>query len=108
MDYEARVKLTSSGASGAVLVSAPAEPTLHHFDLWFTTNVATIGTGKYNSTTKITTWTIYLSQQSSDSVKQFSVNSEFTRFPSYRDPAQPLDGIGQYLYPGRFSTPKNP
>ncbi len=78
MDYEARVKLTSSGASGAVLVSAPAEPTLHHFDLWFTTNVATIGTGKYNSTTKITTWTIYLSQQSSDSVKQFSVNSEFT------------------------------
>jgi menaquinol-cytochrome c reductase iron-sulfur subunit len=37
---------------------------------------------------------------------RFSVNSEFTRFPSYRDPAQPLDGIGQYLYPGRFSTPK--
>jgi menaquinol-cytochrome c reductase iron-sulfur subunit len=34
------------------------------------------------------------------------VNSEFKRFPSYRDPAQPLDGIGQYLYPGRFSTPK--
>ncbi len=24
-----------------------------------------------------------------------------------RDPGQPLDGIGQYLYPGRFSTPKN-
>ena len=39
---------------------------------------------------------------------RYSVNSEFTRFPSYRDPAQPLDGIGQYLYPGRFSTPKNP
>jgi menaquinol-cytochrome c reductase iron-sulfur subunit len=37
---------------------------------------------------------------------RYSVNSEFTRFPSYRDPAQPLDGIGQYLYPGRFSTPK--
>jgi quinol---cytochrome c reductase iron-sulfur subunit, bacillus type len=37
---------------------------------------------------------------------RFSVNSEFKRFPSYRDPAQPLDGIGQYLYPGRFSTPK--
>ena len=33
---------------------------------------------------------------------------EFKRFPSYRDPGQPLDGIGQYLYPGRFSTPKNP
>ena len=39
---------------------------------------------------------------------RYSVNSEFERFPSYRDPAQPLDGIGQYLYPGRFSTPKNP
>jgi menaquinol-cytochrome c reductase iron-sulfur subunit len=37
---------------------------------------------------------------------RFSVNSEFKRFPSYRDPAQPLDGVGQYLYPGRFSTPK--
>jgi menaquinol-cytochrome c reductase iron-sulfur subunit len=39
---------------------------------------------------------------------RYSVNSEFTRFPSYRDPGQPLDGIGQYIYPGRFSTPKNP
>jgi len=37
---------------------------------------------------------------------RYSVNSEFNRFPSYRDPAQSLDGIGQYLYPGRFSTPK--
>jgi menaquinol-cytochrome c reductase iron-sulfur subunit len=37
---------------------------------------------------------------------RYSVNSEFKRFPSYRDPGQPLDGIGQYLYPGRFSTPK--
>jgi menaquinol-cytochrome c reductase iron-sulfur subunit len=37
---------------------------------------------------------------------RYSVNSEFKRFPSYRDPAQPLDGVGQYLYPGRFSTPK--
>ena len=39
---------------------------------------------------------------------RYSVNSEFRRFPSYRDPGQPLDGIGQYIYPGRFSTPKNP
>ena len=39
---------------------------------------------------------------------RYSVNSQFTRFPSYRDPGQPLDGIGQYMYPGRFSTPKNP
>ena len=39
---------------------------------------------------------------------RYSVNSEFRRHPSYRDPAQDLDGIGQYLYPGRFSTPKNP
>jgi Rieske Fe-S protein len=28
------------------------------------------------------------------------------RYSSYRDPGQDLDGIGQYLYPGRFSTPK--
>jgi menaquinol-cytochrome c reductase iron-sulfur subunit len=39
---------------------------------------------------------------------RYSVNSNFERFPSYRDPGQPLDGIGQYIYPGRFSTPKNP
>ena len=37
---------------------------------------------------------------------RYSVNGEFRRFPSYRDPAQDLDGIGQYLYPGRFSTPQ--
>jgi menaquinol-cytochrome c reductase iron-sulfur subunit len=37
---------------------------------------------------------------------RYSVNSEFERFPSYRDPGQDLDGIGQYIYPGRFSTPK--
>ncbi len=37
---------------------------------------------------------------------RYSVNSEFDRFPSWRDPGQDLDGIGQYLYPGRFSTPK--
>jgi menaquinol-cytochrome c reductase iron-sulfur subunit len=35
---------------------------------------------------------------------RFSVNSELRRF-SPRDPAEPLDGIGQYLYPARFSTP---
>ncbi len=39
---------------------------------------------------------------------RYSVNSEFERFPSFRDPGQPLDGIGQYIYPGRLSTPKNP
>ena len=37
---------------------------------------------------------------------RYSVNSQFERFPHYRDPGEPLDGIGQYLYPGRFSTPK--
>ena len=37
---------------------------------------------------------------------RYSVNSEFKRYPSYRDPGEDLDGIGQYLYPGRFSTPK--
>ncbi len=34
---------------------------------------------------------------------RYSVNSELRRF-SPRDPAQPLDGIGQYLYPSRFDT----
>ena len=34
---------------------------------------------------------------------RYSVNSELERF-SPRDPAQPLDGIGQYLYPKRFDT----
>jgi Rieske Fe-S protein len=37
---------------------------------------------------------------------RYSVNSEFKRFPSYRDPGQDLDGVGQFLYPGRFSTPR--
>jgi menaquinol-cytochrome c reductase iron-sulfur subunit len=37
---------------------------------------------------------------------RYSVNSVFRRHPKYRDPAQDLDGIGQYLYPGRFSTPQ--
>ncbi len=40
---------------------------------------------------------------------RYSVNSELRRF-SPRDPAQPLDGIGQYVYPSRFDTsvlPKN-
>ncbi len=34
---------------------------------------------------------------------RYSVNSELQRF-SARDPGQPTDGIGQYLYPRRFST----
>jgi Rieske Fe-S protein len=40
---------------------------------------------------------------------RYSVNSLLRRF-SPRDPGEPLDGIGQYLYPARFSTsviPKN-
>jgi menaquinol-cytochrome c reductase iron-sulfur subunit len=36
---------------------------------------------------------------------RFSVNSELRRF-SPRDPGEDLDGIGQYLYPARFSTAK--
>jgi Rieske Fe-S protein len=34
---------------------------------------------------------------------RYSVNSELHRF-SPRDPGQPLDGVGQYLYPKRFDT----
>ena len=38
---------------------------------------------------------------------RFSVNSELRRFAP-RDPGEPLDGIGQFLYPARFSTPPAP
>jgi menaquinol-cytochrome c reductase iron-sulfur subunit len=38
---------------------------------------------------------------------RFSVNNELQRF-SPRDPGQPLDGIGQFLYPARLSTPPAP
>jgi menaquinol-cytochrome c reductase iron-sulfur subunit len=38
---------------------------------------------------------------------RYSVNSELARFAP-RDPGQPLDGIGQYLYPARFSTAAKP
>ena len=38
---------------------------------------------------------------------RYSVNSELHRF-SPRDPAQPLDGIGQYLYPKRSHTSIRP
>jgi menaquinol-cytochrome c reductase iron-sulfur subunit len=38
---------------------------------------------------------------------RYSVNFELQRF-SLRDPGEPLDGIGQYLYPRRFSTPPAP
>jgi Rieske Fe-S protein len=38
---------------------------------------------------------------------RYSVNSEFQRF-SPRDPGEPLDGIGQYLYPARWSTNSAP
>jgi Rieske Fe-S protein len=35
---------------------------------------------------------------------RFSVNSELERFPHPRDPSNHLDGLWQYLYPGRPST----
>ena len=38
---------------------------------------------------------------------RYSVNNELRRF-SPRDPGEPLDGIGQYLYPARFSTATKP
>jgi len=38
---------------------------------------------------------------------RYSVNSELRRF-SPRDPGEPLDGLGQYLYPSRWSTPARP
>jgi menaquinol-cytochrome c reductase iron-sulfur subunit len=38
---------------------------------------------------------------------RYSVNSELRRFAP-RDPGQPLDGVGQYLYPARFSTASKP
>ncbi len=38
---------------------------------------------------------------------RYSVNSELQRF-SPRDPGEPLDGIGQFLYPARFDTATKP
>jgi menaquinol-cytochrome c reductase iron-sulfur subunit len=38
---------------------------------------------------------------------RFSVNSQLRRF-SPRDPGEALDGIGQYLYPRRLTTPPAP
>ena len=38
---------------------------------------------------------------------RYSVNSKLERF-ALRDPGEPLDGIGQFLYPPRFSTPPAP
>ena len=38
---------------------------------------------------------------------RFSVNREIKRF-SPRDPGEPLDGVGQYLYPSRPSIRKLP
>jgi quinol---cytochrome c reductase iron-sulfur subunit, bacillus type len=38
---------------------------------------------------------------------RYSVNSELRRF-SPRFPGEPLDGIGQYLYPARFTSPPHP
>ena len=35
---------------------------------------------------------------------RYSVNSQLDKF-SPRDPGEPLDGLWQYLYPKRFSTP---
>lgn len=39
--------------------------------------------------------------------RRYSVNSQLRRF-SPRDPGQPLDGIGQYVYPSRPSVRKLP
>jgi menaquinol-cytochrome c reductase iron-sulfur subunit len=38
---------------------------------------------------------------------RYSVNSELRRF-SPRLPGEPLDGIGQFLYPAQFAGPKKP
>jgi Rieske Fe-S protein len=38
---------------------------------------------------------------------RYSVNNELRRF-SPRFPGEPLDGIGQFLYPAQFTSPKKP
>jgi menaquinol-cytochrome c reductase iron-sulfur subunit len=38
---------------------------------------------------------------------RYSVNSELERF-NPRFPGEPLDGIGQFLYPSRFTSPQKP
>lgn len=35
---------------------------------------------------------------------RFSVNSQLERFPHYRDPAQHIEGLWKYVYPGRPTT----
>ena len=38
---------------------------------------------------------------------RYSVDSQLRIF-SPRDPGEPIDGIGQYLYPAQFAGPKKP
>jgi hypothetical protein len=38
---------------------------------------------------------------------RYSVNSELERY-SPRDPGEPIDGVGQFLYPARFDTSVKP
>ena len=38
---------------------------------------------------------------------RYSVNDELHRF-SPRFPGEPIDGIGQYLYPAQFDTSQKP
>ena len=38
---------------------------------------------------------------------RYSVNSELQRF-SPRLPGEPIDGIGQFIYPAQFAGPKKP
>jgi hypothetical protein len=38
---------------------------------------------------------------------RYSLNNELRRFAP-RDPGEPLEGIGQYLYPARVTTPPAP
>jgi hypothetical protein len=76
MDFEAKVVLTSLGTTGASLDSHDDEPVLHHFDLWYTSNGATLGRGK--KVGDLTTWTIYLSEAASCAIQAFEEDATFT------------------------------
>lgn len=79
--YTKRVmKLNTSDASRAVVITTEDEDETHQLDLWYTTNprARTRGFGEEDPHTGITTWCIHLTKANSDLVKLFGVEVEFT------------------------------
>lgn len=77
MTYELPVKMTNSGPDGVALITTSGGP-LHQLDLWYSNAADATGYGRYNRSTKLTTWTIILNQATTDVLKLVPVNSHFT------------------------------